>query len=476
MDFAFVKATESTTYKNPFFDQDYDGALSAGLVHGAYHFARPAYPVSSTAKAQAAYFVKQLGSVETAATLPPVLDLEVTGGLPRADLVTWAQIFLYRVRSLTGRTPLLYTYPSFWTDVLADPSAFTRFPLWMASYSSSAPVADLWQFTDSASIKGISGKVDESKFLGTPGGLPWSTLSDGTVVAPWHKAAPKPPRSVTAVGGPATATVSWVPGNDGSARTTSYTVTSIPDGITAKVNGASTSATVAGLDPAQTYTFTVTATSSAGTSTPSAATGPVTPVVDTQLAPTQPAELNYGDKLAITAILTRTDTHAPIANQPITVERKAPSKTSWVSVGTETTDKDGSVAVSLKPKRAVQVRLSFAGEDGYREVSEVTRTKVHAVVTGELSKTRIKHGKYVTLRGGVQPVIEGEQVTLQYLVNGFWATMRSKAVGHKGGYVFKLHAPKKKPKKRLVKSYRVIVHPGHGLSVGVSPTATLTIK
>jgi GH25 family lysozyme M1 (1,4-beta-N-acetylmuramidase) len=474
MSFAFVKATEGSTYANPFFSQDYTGIASAGLVRGAYHFARPAYPVASNAEAQASYFVKQLGDVNTAATLPPVLDLEVTGGLPRADLVTWAQIFLYRVRALTGRTPMLYTYPSFWTDVLDDSGAFSRFPLWMASYATAAPAADLWQYTDSASIDGISGKVDESTFLGTTG-LPWAELSDGTATQPWATAAPKAPHTVTAVGGPASATVAWVPGNDGSARTTSYTVTSDPGGITAKVNGDTNTATVTGLDPATTYTFTVTATSGAGTSAASTATGSVTPVVDTQLAPTQPSSIDYGKPLAITAILTRTDTKAPVANQTVTVMKRAPSKTTWTTVGTETTDKNGNIAVTLHPTQAVVVKLAFAGQSGYQPSSATTTTVVHSVVTAVLSEASVKHSKTaantVTLTGTVAPFQPGELVYLQDIVKGAWVTMRSKAVNVTGGYTFKLQAGKKK----TTKSYRVTVVAADGLAAGISPTAVLTV-
>src|SRR4029079_12948946 len=40
--FAYVKATESTTYVNPYFAQQYGGAYQAGLLRGAYHFAPPA--------------------------------------------------------------------------------------------------------------------------------------------------------------------------------------------------------------------------------------------------------------------------------------------------------------------------------------------------------------------------------------------------------------------------------------------------
>jgi GH25 family lysozyme M1 (1,4-beta-N-acetylmuramidase) len=471
MEFAFVKATESNTYTNPFFADDYADSLAAGLVHGAYHFARPAYPIVSTAEAQASYFAKKIGNVNTPDTLPPVLDLEVTGGLPQADLVTWAQVFLYRLRSLTGRTPMLYTYPSFWTDVLADPTAFARFPLWMASYGSSAPVAELWQYTDSASISGISGKVDESEFLGTTG-LPWATLSDGTATVPWPTAAPKAPHSVTAVPGPATATVSWVPGNDGNARTTSYVVTSNPGGLTATVNGASSSATVTGLNPTTAYTFTVTAVSGAGSSTPSAATTPVTPVVATQLAPVVPASINYGQALSISAVLSRTDTPTPtpIANQKVTIMRKAPGATTWTTFGTATTAADGSIHATLHPTRAVDVKLVFPGASGFDAATAMTSTVVHTVVTAALSKTTIKHGKTVTLTGTVTPLIAGEQVMLEEMVDGQWKTGPIKTVNAKGGFSYKIKAVKK----QTTQTYQVLASPGHGLAAGTSSSVTLT--
>ena len=39
--FAFVKATEGTSYVNPYFTQQYVGAFDVGLVRGAYHFGLP---------------------------------------------------------------------------------------------------------------------------------------------------------------------------------------------------------------------------------------------------------------------------------------------------------------------------------------------------------------------------------------------------------------------------------------------------
>ena len=39
--FAYVKATEGTSYTNPYFAQQYNGSYNVGMIRGAYHFARP---------------------------------------------------------------------------------------------------------------------------------------------------------------------------------------------------------------------------------------------------------------------------------------------------------------------------------------------------------------------------------------------------------------------------------------------------
>jgi lysozyme len=171
--FAFVKATEGTTYANPYFAPDWSGLATAGLVRGAYHYAWPSSTVGSAA-AQARYFVDTAGSLVTLGDLPPVLDLEQSGGLAPADLVAWTQQYLTAVQTLTGRTPILYTNPSFWLNDMADSTHFGQYPLWLASYSSTPPAPlpgwtawTFWQYTSSGSIPGITGNVDISQFAGT---------------------------------------------------------------------------------------------------------------------------------------------------------------------------------------------------------------------------------------------------------------------------------------------------------------------
>jgi len=85
--------------------------------------------------------------------------------------------------------------------------------------------------------------------------------------------------------GSTTATVSFTePANNGGVAVSSYTVTSNPGGITATGSGSPISVT--GLTPATAYTFTVTATNTAGTSAPSSASNQITSNAAVPGAPT----------------------------------------------------------------------------------------------------------------------------------------------------------------------------------------------
>ena len=88
---------------------------------------------------------------------------------------------------------------------------------------------------------------------------------------------PGAPSSVRAVAGNAQATIYWsAPDDNGGAVITAYSVTSSPGSRTCTTSGALT-CSITGLANGTSYTFTVTATNSAGTSNPSTASEPVTP-------------------------------------------------------------------------------------------------------------------------------------------------------------------------------------------------------
>lgn len=175
--FAFVKATEGTTYTNPWYRRDFDGAGAAGLYRGAYHYARPALPLS-TATAQARYMVSVTGTLGGGADLPLVLDLEETGGLGPSDLAAWARTFLGELERLTGRAPIIYVGYYFWRDSVGAPADLaSRYRLWLPSYPADPNSTTFrplipagfatwafWQYTSSGSVPGIVGDVDLNRF------------------------------------------------------------------------------------------------------------------------------------------------------------------------------------------------------------------------------------------------------------------------------------------------------------------------
>ncbi|MFD8674234.1 lysozyme [Streptomyces seoulensis] len=171
--FAYVKATESTTYRNPYFTGQYDGARRAGLIRGAYHFA---LPNRSSGAAQAAYFVRNGGDWRAdGVTLPPALDIEYNPydkhhkcyGLSRARMVRWIRSFSDEVRRETGRRPVIYTTTNWWTACTGDTRAFAAdHALWIASHGSSAGPGRLpggwryWTFWQHGTKGGLPGDQD----------------------------------------------------------------------------------------------------------------------------------------------------------------------------------------------------------------------------------------------------------------------------------------------------------------------------
>jgi GH25 family lysozyme M1 (1,4-beta-N-acetylmuramidase) len=473
-DFAIVKATEGTTYVNPYFAgpyaNDYADSAAAGLVHGSYHFARPSLPIASSAKAQAALFAQTIGPVTTKATLPPALDLEVTGGLTPGQLVTWAQAFMLDMRTLTGRTPMLYTYPYFWEHDLGDPTALARYPLWMANFGASvAPISDLWQYTDHAHINGIQDAVDVSKFMGTSG-FPWATLSNGTVATPWVTSAPAAPVSVRATAAGGAVSVSWLPGDSGTSPVTSYQVTATPGGAVVTVGGSTMSATVPGLSTSTAYTFTVTATNSVGTGVASAPTAPVTPAIPTTLATSVRSSLRFGAALPLQALLRRADTHAVLPDQQVLVFRRELPANVWVQVRKLSTNSAGLASTVLHPKRSAQLEAVFPGAKGVQRSETFENYVVRPTVTAALSATTVRHGATVTITGSTTPFIAGQRVVREALVNGHWRVWATSKVSKLGKFRFRIT-----PKVKAAIVYRIVVGKAKGRAAGYSSRLKLTV-
>ena len=153
--FAYVKATEGTTYVSEAFASQYEGSANVGMVRGAYHFALPS--VSSGA-AQAQYFVRNGGGWSgDGRTLPPLLDIEYNPysslgntcyNMSAAQMVSWIREFSDTVKALVGRAPAIYTTTDWWSRCTGNSAAFSENPLHIAAYNTvgAGTLPASWQF------------------------------------------------------------------------------------------------------------------------------------------------------------------------------------------------------------------------------------------------------------------------------------------------------------------------------------------
>ena len=206
--FAFGKATEGTSYSDQRYTANRNGSEGAGLVFGAYHFARPAggslAAATASAIKQANHFLVVAGPQP--GELPPVLDLEKTGNLPKQRLLAWTLAWLGQIGARTGVEPVVYTSPLFWKGSLGDSTAAAAAGtgLWVAHWtSSSKPMVPaqnwdgdgwrFWQWTNCLTVPGLKHCSDGDRMNGTnlasvaiapyPSGLPLLSIPP-TIVGP----------------------------------------------------------------------------------------------------------------------------------------------------------------------------------------------------------------------------------------------------------------------------------------------------
>lgn len=160
-----VKATEGTSYVNPYCDRHYRQAKGANLLRGFYHFAGSGDPL-----AEAAFFYRNvLGYLHDGI---PVLDWEVD------QTVDWVNGFVRRFHGLTGIWPWIYANPWRFNQGGVEPNCAR----WVASYPEVAhpafeqaaswecPGADgnvvAWQFCSDGRLPGYGFNLDCSVYYG----------------------------------------------------------------------------------------------------------------------------------------------------------------------------------------------------------------------------------------------------------------------------------------------------------------------
>lgn len=179
--FIIIKATEGKDLYDDDFNDNFFQAQQNDFIRGAYHFFVPGVD----AEAQAKFYLHQVHLVP--GDLPPVLDIEKTGKLTKAQLQKDVKTWLDIVENKYGVKPILYTSYKFKMDYLDSP-IFNEYPYWIAHYyiNKLEYKGDwvLWQHTDCGKVDGIKGFVDCNIFNGTVKDLEAFTIKEKEELVP----------------------------------------------------------------------------------------------------------------------------------------------------------------------------------------------------------------------------------------------------------------------------------------------------
>lgn len=163
IEFAFIKASEGTDFKDKNFTTNYKNARKAGIKTGAYHFFR----FDKDGVDQAINFLRATGNRRL--DLGIAIDIEQQGNPENVDSTLIADRLTSMVEylNLLGYRVTLYTNRSGYEKFLMG--TFPGHPLWICSFSDHPIDADwtFWQYDHHGKINGIKGDVDLNTFNGS---------------------------------------------------------------------------------------------------------------------------------------------------------------------------------------------------------------------------------------------------------------------------------------------------------------------
>lgn len=171
IEFAIIRVgyrgyTAGGLYEDAYFKQNIEGALAAGLDVGVYFFSQAVTVTEAVEEAE--YVIEMIRQYDI--TYPVIFDWErVSTSDSRTkdtgeEVVTACAAAFCEVVEAAGYIPMYYASPS--KAYQMDLEYLTDYPFWLAHYTTNmAPTSyryyfDMWQYTSSGSVPGISGNVD----------------------------------------------------------------------------------------------------------------------------------------------------------------------------------------------------------------------------------------------------------------------------------------------------------------------------
>ena len=170
--FAFIKATEGSSYVDPNFLDNFTNALNTNLRVGAYHF----FSFESSGKTQAENFIDTVPIVEN--SLPNVVDVELYGDfksnpLDVQSVVKELTTMLQSLEDTYKSKPIIYTTKITYNLYIKD--NFPNYSIWLRDVHFShnvklTPNVDFWQYSSTQILDGYNGDeqyIDMNVFCGS---------------------------------------------------------------------------------------------------------------------------------------------------------------------------------------------------------------------------------------------------------------------------------------------------------------------
>lgn len=151
--FVYVKATEGSSIKDPYYNENIKKARRQGLKVGSYHFLTS----YTTMKRQATLF---LNTIDTQwQDLLPMVDIEEDGTKQwkRNTIQKNLAKFISIIKKKTGKAPIIYTSEKYYLKNLYP--EFNKYQLFIANYTKEPSLKDaqydIWQSSKHARVHGI---------------------------------------------------------------------------------------------------------------------------------------------------------------------------------------------------------------------------------------------------------------------------------------------------------------------------------
>lgn len=167
IDFAYIKATEGSSYTDEHFAGNWEDASKTDLRIGAYHF----FSLESPGKSQAEHFCNTVQAVPN--MLPPVVDVEPYGDhkdINEKDITKLIDWLTFTEENY-GIRPIIYTTTKWYNKLIKG--SFPDYDIWIRSvYSKPDKNTDwtFWQYSNRMRLDGYDGEekyIDMNVFNGS---------------------------------------------------------------------------------------------------------------------------------------------------------------------------------------------------------------------------------------------------------------------------------------------------------------------